>query len=133
LEREALLSAENIEVITLSRGTAEEDGNWVAGGGHRVYANWTDAECEVKSRVLRTLAARSKPPDGVAFVRGWTALGEPIARVPTFGIAREAAASCALDGDTQATPENYGPAAEMAAAARDAEIAAAPKGRKRVR
>ncbi len=65
------MNAQNIEVVNLIRGTAEEDGPWVSGGGHRVHAPWAAAECEVKARVLRSLAARSTPPDGVAFVREW--------------------------------------------------------------
>jgi len=76
-----------IEVIILTRGTAGDDGPWVSGGGHRVHAPWTDAECEVKARVLRTLAARKTPPDGVAFVRQWAPPETPaevlITPVPT--------------------------------------------------
>jgi hypothetical protein len=117
-----------IEVITLARGTADEDGNWVSGGGHRVHADWSSAEREVKARVLRSLAARSNPPDGVAFVRAWEtpaiphldALADPraTAREAADMLVTEAAASCALDGDTHSL-SNTGPAAEMAAAARE--------------
>ena len=67
------MSAENIEVVTLSRGVAAEDGPWVAGGGHRVFAPWPRAERECKRRALISLASRETPPDGVAFVRQWEA------------------------------------------------------------
>lgn len=150
--------AENIEVITLTRGVTQDSGGavfWVEGGGHRVHANWPAAEREVKARVLRSLAARSNPPDGVAFVRGWETSAIPnLAQLADPGTsARDAAsmlvdyvppspaalaaldaglesartqplvtrADFALDGDTQVMPQNFGPAAEMAAAAREAE------------
>lgn len=67
-----------IKVITLSRGEAAEDGPWVAGGGHRVYAPWPEAEREVKARCLRSLADRQTPPDGVAFMRQWEEPAKPL-------------------------------------------------------
>ena len=65
--------SDGIEVVTLSRGVAAEDGPWVAGGGHRVFAPWPRAERECKRRALVSLASRETPPDGVAFVRQWEA------------------------------------------------------------
>ncbi len=65
------MSAENIEVVTLARGAEKTHGVWVEGAGHRVHAPWPAAEAEVKRRCLRSLADRTVPPDGVAFVRGW--------------------------------------------------------------
>lgn len=102
--------SDNIEVVTLQRGAAAEDGPWVTGGGHRVHAPWPQAESEVKARVLRTLASRSTVPDGVAFVRGWDQNAVTPAQVRTF------------DGGNGITQSgSFGPAAEMAAAARVAQ------------
>ena len=100
-----------IEVVTLTRGETETTRMYVEGGGHRVYAPWPEAEREVKARVLRSLAARNNPPDGVAFVRAWEPAAVsrnvgPSAQEPTFGITQSG---------------SFGPAAEMAAAARVAQ------------
>ncbi len=62
---------DTIEVVTLARGAEKTHGAWVEGAGHRVHAPWPAAEAEVKRRCLRSLADRTVPPDGVAFVRQW--------------------------------------------------------------
>lgn len=155
-----------IEVIDLTRGHTVDDGRtkplgpFVTGGGHCVYAPYDAAEREVKRRCFASWAERTSPPDGIAFVRTWeghadpvgapgTALADILAReqlnADPFGLAREAAASCALDGDTHSVASTFGPAAEMAAAARvaaggpidpasyDTQAALAPKARRRGR
>lgn len=41
---------------------------------HRLYGNpFSEAEAEVKRRVLRSLADRANPPANIAFVRTWEA------------------------------------------------------------
>jgi hypothetical protein len=74
------VTAQNIEVITLTRGERDDDYSrpHVSGGGHTVYAPWPVAELEVRRRVLRSLSERTTPPEGVAFVRSWEPAPAPI-------------------------------------------------------